>query len=104
MEFYSASVMDVVIGIVKGEFFLIPVITAAILALFKIVPNNKIQAAVGKFARFIARSITLNASKWKYTKHFWNRVIEPWFIDLIENTFATFVREFVVGLRSDNEE
>ena len=45
--------------------------------------------------------MTLGLSKWKITKDFWNRTIEPWFIDLIDNVIGGAVRGFVRGLRID---
>ena len=101
--YYEASIMEVVKSVVTGQFFLIPVVTAAILALFKVIPNDAIQNGVGKMARGLARALTLNMSKWKWTAPFWNKTIEPYLIDLLDNTLATFAREFIVGLRSDNE-
>ena len=50
MEIYTASIMDTVKTIVTGEFFLIPVVGAALLAIFKVIPNDKIKFAVGAFA------------------------------------------------------
>ena len=41
-------------------------------------------------------------SKWKMTKGIWNKTIEPWFIDLVDNVFGSIIRGFVKGLRSDD--
>ncbi len=59
-------------------------------------------------------AVTLGASKWKWTKGFWNKVIEPFVIDLIDNTIGTIIEGIALvltrakeglfnGLRSDNK-
>ena len=103
IEYYSAGVMDVVIGIVSNKIVFIPVITAALLALFKIVPNDKIQAFVGGIARKLAGLINVAVGKKSWFKVIWNATIEPWLIDLIDNTVVTFMKEFTAELKSDNE-
>ena len=40
--------------------------------------------------------------KWKYTKKFWNKTVEPYFVDLLDNVIAHGLAEFIRGLRSDN--
>ena len=37
------------------------------------------------------------------TKRFWNKTIEPWFIDLIDNIVGGALRGFVRGLRVDDK-
>ena len=45
---------------------------------------------------------TLGMGKWKYTKRFWNKTVEPYFVDLLDNTIGHGLAEFIRGLRSDN--
>ena len=45
---------------------------------------------------------TLGMGKWRYTKAFWNKTIEPYFVDLLDNVISHGLAEFVRGLRSDN--
>lgn len=79
-------------------------IAAFILAwVFKKIPNEKIKAAVGKFFYGLGVAVTLGLSKYKYTAKFWNKVIEPWIIDFIDNIFGEAVKKFIEGLRSDNK-
>ena len=52
------------------------------------IPNEKIKAVVGKFFYGLGVTITLGLSKYKYTAKFWNKVIEPWVIDFIDNIFG----------------
>lgn len=86
-----------VLGYVAGS------IGAVILAwTLKKIPNDKISTAVYGFFKKIGVAMTLGLTKWKYTKNFWNKTIEPWFIDLIDNTVMSALNGFVAGLRSDN--
>ncbi len=45
--------------------------------------------------------MTLGLSSWSATKGIWNKVIEPWFIDVVDNTVGACIRGFIKGLRSD---
>ena len=45
--------------------------------------------------------MTLKLSKMKWTKDLWNATVEPYFIDLIDNTVGAFINGFINGLRSD---
>ena len=40
-------------------------------------------------------------SKWRFTRQFWNKTIEPWFIDLVDNVVGSAIRGFIRGLRVD---
>jgi len=69
--------------------------------LLKRIPNEKIKAVVGRVAYTAGVACTLGLAKWKVTARFWNKIIEPWLIDLIDNVVGEAVREFIRGLRSD---
>ena len=45
--------------------------------------------------------MTLGLAQWKFTKGIWNKTVEPYFIDLIDNTVGAAVKGFIKGLRSD---
>ena len=45
--------------------------------------------------------MTLGLSKFKWTKSLWNSTVEPYFIDLIDNTVGAAVQGFIDGLKSD---
>ena len=45
---------------------------------------------------------TLGLAKFKWTKSIWNKYIEPWCVDAIDNIVVTGISKFVEGLRSDN--
>jgi len=78
-------------------------IGAIILAwIFKRIPNDKIKGYVGAAMYRLGIIVTLGLSKWKYTSKFWNKIIEPWFIDFIDNIIGEGIKQFIRGLRSDN--
>lgn len=68
----------------------------------KQIPNEKIKLAVGKFFYGLGVACTGGLSKYKLTAKHWNKTIEPWFIDLIDNVIGHGLQEFIRGLRSDN--
>lgn len=70
----------------------------------KKIPNARIKAAVGKFFYGVGVTITLGLAKWKYTAPVWNKVIEPWVIDLIDNVVGEAVKQLINGMRVDNTE
>ena len=72
-----------------------------VLFVLKKVPNSKI-ASFGESAFYgLGKAMTLGLSSWSVTKDFWNKIVEPWFIDLIDNTVGSCVKGFIKGLRSD---
>ena len=72
-----------------------------VLWVLKKVPNESISNIVETFFYGCGKAITLGLSKWSITKKFWNKTIEPWFIDLVDNVVGGAVRGFIRGLRID---
>jgi hypothetical protein len=72
-----------------------------VLWVLKKVPNDQIASIVETFFYGCGRTMTLGLSKWSFTKKFWNSTVEPWFIDLVDNTAGACVRGFIKGLRVD---
>ena len=68
----------------------------------KKVPNDVLKAKFGLVCYKAGMVCTLGLAKWKWTKSVWNKVIEPWVVDAIDNIVANGISEFVRGLRSDN--
>lgn len=68
----------------------------------KRIPNEKISKAVEKFFYGIGFVCTGWMSK-KLPK-LWNKIVEPWIVDLINNVIGAAVRGFIRGLKSDNTE
>ena len=73
-----------------------------VLYILKKIPNESICKVVESTFKTIGKVMTLGLSKWKFTKSVWNKTVEPWFIDLIDNVIGSVVRGFIKGLRSDN--
>ena len=67
----------------------------------KKIPNDTIKDKVGKVMYGAGVACTLGLSKWSATKNVWNKVVEPWIIDLLDNVIVTGLKKFISGLRSD---
>ena len=72
-----------------------------ILWVLKKVPNKEICSLVETFFYGCVKAMTLGLSKWSVSRQFWNKTIEPWFIDLMDNVIGGAVRGFIKGLRVD---
>ena len=73
-----------------------------VMFVLKKIPNDKICAFIeGSFEK-LGVAMTAGLSKFSWTKGMWNKTIEPWFVDLIDNIFGSMVRGLIKGLRSDN--
>ena len=70
---------------------------------FKKIPNAQIKAKVGLLTYGAGVACTLGLGKYKFTKKLWNKTMEPYFIDFMDNVFAHGINEFIRGLRSDNK-
>ena len=68
----------------------------------KRIPNRKIKAKTGLIGYTAGVTMTLGLAKWKWSKSVWNKFIEPYFIDLLDNCVSHTLQEFLRGLRSDN--
>ena len=68
----------------------------------KKIPNNTIKAKVGRLMYGLGVTVTLGMAKWKFTKPIWNKVVEPYCIDLVDNVLVTGLAKFIEGMRSDN--
>ena len=75
--------------------------SAVALWVLKAIPNEDIYSWVETGSYWLGTTITLGLGKWKFTKKVWNTTIEPYFIDLIDNTVGAAVKGFIEGLRSD---
>ena len=71
--------------------------------LLKRIPNEMIKAKFGGFMKKWGIVLTLGLSKWKWTKKIWNKTIEPYVIDAIDNIVVWGLHQFVEGMRSDNK-
>ena len=76
--------------------------TAIALWVLKKIPNDTIKSVVFNTFYKLGVVATLGLSKWKLTSKLWNTTIEPYVVDLIDNTFKSAVDGIIKGLRSDN--
>ena len=68
----------------------------------KKIPNATIKAKFGMLMYGAGVACTLGLAKFKWTKKVWNKTVEPYLVDAIDNIVAHGIKEFVRGLRSDN--
>lgn len=74
----------------------------ALVWILKKIPNDKICSVVEGMFEKVGVLMTAGLTKWSFTKKIWNKTIEPYFIDLIDNVFGSAVKGLIKGLRSDN--
>jgi len=72
-----------------------------VLYVLKKIPNKENCAWVEGLCFTAGRIMTLGLSQWKITKGMWNKTVEPFFIDLVDNFIGGALRGFIRGLRSD---
>ena len=75
----------------------------AVMFILKKIPNDKICSVIETFFFGLGRTCTLGLAKWNFSKSDWNKTIEPYLIDLIDNVFGSMVRGLIKGLKSDNK-
>ena len=74
-----------------------------VLWMLKKVPNKKIASAVEGACFRLGRVVTMfMGSKKSPVGKFWNKTIEPYIIDAIDNIVANGIKSFCDGMRSDN--
>ena len=95
--------LDTVLGFLSNNTGLIAGggATGIVLWVLKKVPNKEIANIVETFFYGCGKALTLGMSKWRFTRQFWNKTIEPWFIDLVDNVIGGAIRRFIRGLRAD---
>lgn len=77
-------------------------LSALALWALKKIPNESIYSKVESGCYALGTAMTLGLSKWKLTKDIWNKTIEPYFVDLVDNTVGAAVQGFIKGLKSDD--
>lgn len=75
----------------------------AVLWILKKIPNEKICAFVEGTFKKLGVIMTAGLTKFWATKGIWNKTVEPYFIDLVDNVVGGALRGFIKGLRSDNK-
>ena len=98
IEYITATITGEAIAYAGGG---IAVIVAG--WILKRIPNETIKAWVGGYMYKFGIVITLGLSKWKFTKKIWNKTVEPYLIDVIDNIVVCGLHRFIDGMRSDNQ-
>ena len=75
----------------------------AILWVLKKIPNDELCFFVDTGCEKLGVLMTVGLTKWSFTKKIWNKTIEPYFIDLVDNLVGGALRGLIKGLRSDNK-
>ena len=75
---------------------------AITLWILKRIPNEDLYSWVETGAYWAGSIMTLGLAKFKFSKKIWNSTIEPYFVDLVENTMGAAINGFIKGLKSDN--
>jgi uncharacterized membrane protein YfcA len=65
----------------------------------KKIPNDVLKAKFGVFMYGAGVACTLGLSKYKLTKGVWNKIVEPWVVDAIDNIVVNGLKKFTEGLR-----
>lgn len=88
---------------VAGAHWAVGGLAAIILAwALKKIPNAMLRAKFGALMYGLGVAVTLGLAKYKWTRSVWNKILEPWVIDAIDNIVVKGISEFVRGMRSDN--
>ena len=98
--------MEFLLGKLAGlgtEFYAYGAFGVALLYILKRIPNANIKAFIRTTFYGLGVVTTLGLAKYKLTKKIWNKYVEPYFVDLINNTVVEGARAYIEGLRSDNK-
>jgi hypothetical protein len=98
MDFIISKLGGAAVGYAAGG-----VGAVAVAWMLKKIPNATLKAKFGRLMYGLGVTCTLGMSKFKWTKKFWNKTIEPWVIDAIDNILANGIKSFCDGMRSDNK-
>ena len=74
----------------------------AVMWVLKKIPNKDLCFFVETAFEKLGVLMTAGLTKWSFTKKIWNKTIEPYFIDLVDNVVGGALRGLIKGLRSDN--
>ena len=97
MDFIISKLGGAAVGYAAGG-----IGAVAIAWILKKIPNATLKAKFGLVMYRLGIFCTLGMGRWKVTKRFWQKTIEPWVVDAISNIIGHGISEFIRGLRSDN--
>uniref|UniRef100_A0A6M3LC35 Uncharacterized protein n=1 Tax=viral metagenome TaxID=1070528 RepID=A0A6M3LC35_9ZZZZ len=93
-----------VLSAVKGAGGAIGVGVAGLVLAYvmKRIPNEKLYKFFEKQGKRLGSIVTLGLNKWKWSAPVYEKTIEPWVVDAIQNIGEAGIKGFIAGLRSDN--
>ena len=94
---------ETILGLLTGKTLIIAAIVAAVGFVLKEIDNDIIQKPVEGFGFKLGRIISVFMMSLPIVKNIWNKVIEPYVIDLLDNICTYFPRGLFKGMRSDNK-
>jgi len=97
MEWLAAK-----LGVEVAQYAAGGAVAVGVAFVLKKIPNATIKAKLGVVMYSAGVACTLGLAKFKITKKVWNKTIEPYIVDAIDNIVSHGIQEFVRGLRSDN--
>jgi len=72
--------------------------------IIKKIPFARFAQWAEKVGNSQGKAVTVFFNSWKYTKSFYEKLLEPIIIDTVNALFLSWIRGFVSGLKSDNAE
>ena len=97
MEWLAAK-----LGVEVAQYAAGGAVAVVVAFVLKKIPNATIKAKLGVVMYSAGVACTLGLAKFKWTKKVWNKTIEPYIVDAIDNIVSHGIQQFVRGLRSDN--
>ena len=85
-----------------GTTLQVSAIGVCIAYVLKQIPNDDIKKAVDGAMYNFGVFVTLGLAKWRWTGGIWNKTIEPYLVDAVDNIVVQGIASFIKGLRSDN--
>lgn len=98
-----AGVMDYVKAIGTSGSLWIAIVSGVLVVILKKIPNKKIYNLTFNFFKKLGIFSTVGLNRWKWSAPFWEKYIEPWFIDFIQNTVGAATNGYIEGLRTNNK-
>ncbi len=98
-----AGVMEVIKSIAHTEQIWVGIATVILLYVMKRIPNEKIYGFVSGFFKKLGIGCTLGLNRYPWTAPFWEKHVEAWVVDLLENTVGAALNGYIEGLRTNNK-
>ncbi|HDY89412.1 MAG TPA: hypothetical protein ENH82_15015 [bacterium] len=98
-----AGTFGTIKDLLTGGNIIVGVFGVVVMYVLKKIPNTKIKGFFRGLCKGLGVAITLGMSKWPLTATLWNKTIEAYFIDLIDNVVGGSLEGLIEGLKTDNK-